>query len=120
METWLLLCLYGTLVLALALVLSFYYATIRYFVEAFPVLAVLTSLGFWQGYRLLAARPLARIAYSVLAVLLVAFSISVALLLPFADPLLRFQKENAAFCASLAHFLSPWVRALLSLRRLGR
>jgi hypothetical protein len=70
----------GALLAAIPLLLYFRVA-MRFLFDFTPMLALLTVIGFWQGYQLFLVRPIARILYSIIALGLSIFSIVVSILL---------------------------------------
>jgi hypothetical protein len=84
---WFLVTLGAAVFLGLLVMFAVFYATTRYMLDTIPSLALLSVLGFWQGYQLLGRTPWWRTAYSAVAVVLVVLTIVVGLLLSFsADP----------------------------------
>ena len=63
-----------------AALLSFFWATARYYQDAMPLLLVLAATGFWQGYRSLAGNVPQRRLYALVGLLLAGVSITTSTL----------------------------------------
>ena len=109
---WIVFGLLVSFLLTFSAVLLYFYAAIRFIMDAFPILALITSIGVWQGYQFLGSRPISRIVYSGFTILLAAESIGMALLLPFASPIPHFQENNLELYNSIGHLLSLWIKSL--------
>lgn len=78
---WIITCLIGTFLCAFGLLLISFWTTIRYLADFMPALTMLSILGFWQGYQLLAQKPRYQRLYSILGIILAVASIIVNILL---------------------------------------
>jgi hypothetical protein len=58
--SWIILCLFGAVILGFAPVTMMYGSTMRYLADVTPSLVILSMIGVWQGFRLLRAKALAR------------------------------------------------------------
>jgi hypothetical protein len=110
--SWIVVGLSVSFLLTSASILLYFYAAIRFLMDVFPLLALITSIGFWQGYLFLGSKPISRIFYSGLTMFLAAESIGIAIVLPLADPIQRFQEKNPQLYDSLAHSFNLWIRSL--------
>jgi hypothetical protein len=68
------LCAFGLLLISL-------WMMIRYLADFMPALAMLSVLGFWRGYQLLAQKPRYQKMYSTLGIILAGASLTVNILL---------------------------------------
>src|SRR5574341_349082 len=97
-ESWLLLwvsiSLLGAAVLPFAFLLSFFYSTMRYLADIIPSLALLSSIGFWQGFQLMQQKTYIPILYSLACAGLVGFSVVVSILLAVTSYDERFKHLN--------------------------
>ncbi len=109
---WIVVGLFGCFLLMFASVLLYFYAAMRFSMDFFPILSLITAIGVWQGYQFFGSRPISRIFYSGFTMLLAAESIGMALLLPFASPIPHFQENNPELYNSLAHLLNLWIKSL--------
>jgi hypothetical protein len=71
----------GSSFLAFSLIMMFFWAAMRYWGDAFPSLMALSVIGFWQGYRSLADKPLFGGLYTTVGVFLASVSILLSTLL---------------------------------------
>lgn len=78
---WIVASLFAAFLSAFGLLLISLWTMIRYLADFIPALTVLSVLGFWQGYQLLAGRPRYQRLYSILGITLAAVSIIVNILL---------------------------------------
>jgi hypothetical protein len=79
--TWIVLSLSGSILLAFFLLMIFFWAGIRYMGDFIPSLAVLSALGFWQGYQFAADKPPAKHLFIVFGTTLATISILISVLL---------------------------------------
>jgi hypothetical protein len=75
---WIIVSLFGSFVFALTPLLMFFWLSTRYMMDFFPEVILLSIIGFWQGYRLLAERPLHRMIYSFIGIALALITIIVS------------------------------------------
>ncbi|HET6845749.1 MAG TPA: hypothetical protein VFH29_02885 [Anaerolineales bacterium] len=78
---WIALTLCGTFLVAFGVLLSFFWATMRYLEDVVPALAILAVIGFWQGYVGIVRRPGQRRLYASAGVALAVLSIVVSTLI---------------------------------------
>jgi hypothetical protein len=78
---WIITSLSGAFLCAFGLLLISLWTTIRYLADFMPALAMLSVLGFWQGYQLLAQKPHYQRIYSTLGIILAGASITINILL---------------------------------------
>jgi hypothetical protein len=78
---WIIANLLGTFSSAFFVILTFFWIATRYVADFMPALAILSMVGFWQGYRLLRQRPLMQRMYSMLGIVLITASITINILL---------------------------------------
>jgi hypothetical protein len=97
----------GAGLLALAPLLLFIAANMRYLADAVPSLVLLSILGFWQGAEFLTARPALRRLFIFLVILLVAYSAITSLLLAVTGSEARFENLNPTLFEQLTHWFSP-------------
>jgi hypothetical protein len=71
---WIILALRGSSLLTLSPLLSYFWATARYFEDVVPALIMLGMIGFWQAYQFLTAKPAWRRFYTSIGLLLIASS----------------------------------------------
>lgn len=81
---WIIISLTGALFSAFGLLLIFFATAIHYWTDLMPALAMLSVLGFWQGYQLLAHRPLQQKIYSTLGIIFAGASFLVNILISIA------------------------------------
>jgi hypothetical protein len=93
---WLWPSLAGVLIVELSMLLAFFFATERYLGDVVPALALVSVLGFWQGFRRLKHTPNFRLVWSASAILLAAVTILTSSLLAISSYQERFQNENPA------------------------
>jgi hypothetical protein len=79
--TWIILNLGGATLIAFGLLMGFFWAGIRYLGDFIPQLAVLSALGFWQGYQSLARKHIAQNLYALFGSALAIFSILASIML---------------------------------------
>jgi hypothetical protein len=102
---WITLSLAGSVILAFAFLLLFFYATMRYLADIIPSLALLASIGFWQGDQFLRRKPLVGALYSVACVGLALISILVSMLLAVTSYDERFRHLNRPLLEQLIRLL---------------
>jgi len=88
---WVTLTLSGACLVIFGFLLSFFWAATRYLEDVMPTLIMLGVLGFWQGYRLLLSKPIARRLYSTVGVILMAESILISTLVAISVNDARFE-----------------------------
>jgi hypothetical protein len=81
---WIITSLTGAFIAAFGFLLISSWTMIRYLADFIPALTMLSILGFWHGYQLLAERPRSQRFYLILGVILVIVSISMNLFLSIA------------------------------------
>jgi hypothetical protein len=94
---WMIASLLGTLLSSFGLLMIFFWAAMRYLGDFIPALTILSILGFWHGYQLLAKQPRLQRFYLILGVILAILSISMNLFLSIAVKNLgrpRFRKSD--------------------------
>jgi hypothetical protein len=103
---WLYIALLLSGLLTFGLLLGFFYATMRYWADVTPTLVLLSVIGFWQGYRLLARSRLPALLwpYSGLGLALAAISIAVSSLLAFSSYTDRFKDLDPHLWVFLIEF----------------
>jgi hypothetical protein len=101
---WTTLSLAGSVILAFAFLLLFFYATMRYLADIIPSLALLASIGFWQGDQFLRRKPLVRALYSFACVGLALISILASILLAVTSYDERFRHLNRPLLEQLIRF----------------
>jgi hypothetical protein len=93
---WLHFSLGGIAVLELLMLVVFFFATERYLAEAVPSLALLSVLGFWEGWRRLSKARVLRVLFSGVAICLAAAGIIASGLLAVSSYQERFMTVNPA------------------------
>ena len=78
---WILLILSGSFLTTFTFLLFFFWTGVRYLGDFLPSLAVLSILGFWQGYKLLGYKKVEKYIYTVVGFTLAGISIMVSTLL---------------------------------------
>jgi hypothetical protein len=78
---WMITSLFGAFLSGFGLLMIFFWAAMRYMGDFLPALTVLSILGFWQGYQLLAQKPHYQKIYLILGIILAGTSVIVNLLL---------------------------------------
>ncbi|MFT3891461.1 MAG: hypothetical protein QM730_07485 [Anaerolineales bacterium] len=76
---WLLLLLLGIFLAEFIPFVSYFWVETRFFADFMPPLAILSVIGFWQGYEFLKAKTAWRTAYIILGIILILFSIIVGI-----------------------------------------
>ena len=79
--TWISLSLSGSFSIAFLFILFFFWAGMRYLGDFLPLLTILSAIGFWQGYRFPAHRPLTKKLYIISGIILASVSIVISTLL---------------------------------------
>ncbi len=87
---WLSLALCGGIIVEVASMLLFFYATMRYFADVTPMLILLAIVGFWTGYRAVQSDRFVRFVYAGVGIPLAGLSVIV----PTALALLSSQRIN--------------------------
>jgi hypothetical protein len=80
-QGWIIASLSGAFVCAFGVLLISLWTMIRYLADFMPALAMLSVLGFWRGYQLLAQKPRHQRMYSIMGIILAGASITVNILL---------------------------------------
>jgi hypothetical protein len=75
-------------------ILLFIVCTMRYLADVVPALAILSSLGFWMGYRSLEKHRVLQKAFSLLAIGLATYTVLVGMLLAITGYSARFEHLN--------------------------
>jgi hypothetical protein len=78
---WIVTSLLGAYAFAFCFLLIFFWAAMRYLGDFMPALTIASLLGFWQGHKLLAQRPIHQRIYSSLGVILAITSLVMNILL---------------------------------------
>lgn len=78
---WITLNLSGSFFIIFWLLMIFFWAGMRYMGDFVPIMAVLSALGFWQGYWFSAQNPLAKNLYILFGIILAGVSIFISSLL---------------------------------------
>jgi hypothetical protein len=78
---WLTLNLIVSCFASFSLIMLYFWAGMRYLGDFLPLLTILSSIGFWQGYRLSAHKPLINTLYTFSGIILAGISISMGTLL---------------------------------------
>lgn len=86
--SWIIICLTGCWLAAFGVLQFFFWAAMRYMQDFMPALMMLSLIGFWQGYKLLAPRPAARKLYAVFGIVLAIASIIISTLLAISGHLI--------------------------------
>ena len=107
---WLVFTLAASALLELVIVLSVYYATARYFLDAGATLAILSVLGSWLGCSRLKARRVWLAGYGFGAVALLLFTIIISVLIGFSSDVPRMKAANPAFLSHLRLFFIALAR----------
>jgi hypothetical protein len=79
--SWIITSLMGTFLSAFGLLLISLWTMIRYLADFMPALSMLSILGFWLGYQLLAQRPRYQRLYSILGIILAGATVTDNILL---------------------------------------
>ena len=90
MLQWTCVLLTGMALIAITYILTFFFATMRYYADLTPILSVLAVMGFWFGYRAVSSDWALRFAYSGVGILLA----SVSIIIPNLIALLVSQRIN--------------------------
>ncbi|MGZ9165478.1 MAG: hypothetical protein ACXW4U_09900 [Anaerolineales bacterium] len=77
---WTTMSLLATFSSAFLMLLIFFWRAMRYLGDFMPALAIISVFGFWQGYQLLAQKPLHQRVYSILGIILASLSIIISIL----------------------------------------
>jgi len=91
---WLIAGLFGSFLFEFAFLLVYFWAATRFFADFIPALVLLSTIGFWQGYRYYATRPVNRALYLLAGIGLIAVSIVVSNLLALSVSSARFRELN--------------------------
>ncbi len=103
---WLLIGLAGSLVLELLTILTVFYGTMRYFMDATPTLSLLSVFGFWQGYLILRKKSGWSFFYAATGITLIAVSVVISILLAFSSDVPRIRANNPALLTHLRLFFA--------------
>ncbi|NOH04101.1 MAG: hypothetical protein HND47_20090 [Chloroflexi bacterium] len=87
---WILLALSAAFLAVFITLQAFFFVAMRYMLDAVPTLALLSVIGFWHGFDLFKNNK----AYSLVATLLLIYSIAVSLLISFSGNLELFKIHN--------------------------
>ena len=109
---WLLVNLSVAFMLEFITIMLVFYATMRYFVDATPTLALLSMFGFWQGYQRLPKKTIWRGWYITIAAILIIVSITMSLLLAFSSDIARIRLNNPAMLTHLRLFFMKLLNSL--------
>ena len=109
---WFLLSLIGSSAIVVSSMLLYFYAAQRFLEDFTPLNFLIATLGFWQGYSLLNKNLFHRIAYSLLAIILVCISIISSFLLSFSADITRIKSTNPAILTNLILFFLKIKRML--------
>lgn len=93
---WILLSLTGSAFFAFLMLQVFFFTTMRYLLDLTPTLSILAVTGFWQGLSQLKAHPAARWVFSIIAIALLIYTVSMALMLPIIGHLEAYRVFNPA------------------------
>jgi len=74
---WICMMLSGMALTAFAHLLTFFFATMRYYADVTPILSVLALIGFWLGYKAVSSNRVWSFAYAGIGILLTGVSIIV-------------------------------------------
>jgi hypothetical protein len=77
---WIVISLLGAFFGGFCLLLIFFWAALRYLGDFMPALIMVNTLGFWQGYRLLAHRPVHQKVYLLAGTVLIVAGIVISIL----------------------------------------
>jgi hypothetical protein len=91
---WIFISLAGSTLLIFFTLQVFFYTVMRYHIDLLPALSILAVIGFWQGLHWLEQRPVARISFALLGIILMAYSFVISFLLTISSHLQRFQTHN--------------------------
>jgi hypothetical protein len=106
---WMLIGLTGSLFLEFMTILILFYGTMRYFMDVTPTLALLSILGFWQGYSTIIKTPVWSKVYPVIGTSLIYFSIILSILLSFSSDINRIRTNNPTLLAHLRLFFTQFM-----------
>jgi hypothetical protein len=81
MMQWICVMLSGMTLIAVLHLLTFFFATMRYFADVTPVLSALALVGFWLGYRSVSSNRFLSFTYSGVGIILAGITIIVSNLL---------------------------------------
>jgi hypothetical protein len=91
---WTVLLLFGIFLAEFIPFVSYFWVETRFFADFTPPLAILSMLGFWKGYELLKDKPIWRVLYVTLGILLVLYSILMGVSLGLAAHWEAFKEFN--------------------------
>jgi hypothetical protein len=111
--SWLIFTLAGAAVLGLLVVFLVFYATMRYFMDVTPILLILSMLGLWLGYGLLEMRPVWRVAYVLIAAVLIIATMVMGVLTGFSSDVPRIRAANPALLVHIRLFFVALAGKLL-------
>lgn len=98
---WFQLSLIGVAIAELASLLTFFFATMRYFADTVPALMLLSVLGCWEAYDYFARRSVWRVVFSGISIILAATTILTSTLLAISSYQERFLTTNPALMERL-------------------
>jgi hypothetical protein len=101
---WIIVSLFGSFVFALTPLLMFFWLSTRYMMDFFPELILLSIIGFWQGYRLLAQRPISRAIYSFAGIALALITVIVSNAIGLSSHTARIKAYNPELWNYLINF----------------
>jgi hypothetical protein len=96
----------GACTLSFTTVMLYYFSTVRFMLDFVPLLLLLITAGFWQGYQGLAQRRILHLAFIILVCLLIIISLFLGILTGFDSEGGRFLKNNPILMQNLAEFFS--------------
>jgi F0F1-type ATP synthase assembly protein I len=103
---WLILGLLGSFLTGVMFYLAFFWAATRYAEDFFPPLALLSVIGFFQGYRYFSRNPINRNLYTLIGFSLAIISIVASSLLAIAINSSGFREVNPLLWKQLVSFFS--------------
>jgi hypothetical protein len=101
---WIIVSLVGSFIFALTPLLMFFWLSTRYMMDFFPELILLSIIGFWQGHQLLRQRPIPRIIYSFIGIVLALITIVVSNALGLSSHTARIKAYNPELWNFLINF----------------
>lgn len=87
---WIMLTLGGGGLITFILLMTYFWAAMRYLEDVLPFLVLFAVIGFWQGYQFLSNKPLGRRWYSAFGIILAATSMLMSILVAFSVNDARF------------------------------
>ncbi len=101
--TWVSLSLLGSALLSFVVLLIFFYVTMRYLEDVVPSLLLVSTIGFWCGYRYVINKPWLRTLYALVSIGLAGYSAIASLLLSITGYEERFRHLNHALLNQLVN-----------------